>query len=1345
MKFGKQIQGQALSEWHAHYMNYKALKKIINSLDDPCKGQHALTIAAALPDNAANPLNLLDPAASADLASAAAAALSSTGVDPLQSLKANFFYKLERELDRVNSFYLTKEQDTKVRLRTLLEKRRRPTADAVTLRAIMEALWQVQQDLTKLQHYVELNAVGFRKILKKWDKRSKSSTKELYLARQVDIQPCFNRDTLAELTDVVAAQLAELSSMPLSSPGNALAPTAASALVGSTTLVPVDPTFSSSSASSSPWAAPPAPPTGASSSDAAAMVPDPLAELELSLASAVKLAGTAAASSAPASAASLGFSVDEATSRIAQLAAALPATPAGAAVAARVAYRACKASWASALGAEHASVALALLEPLVAACGAGATADDINERTLVHGATLGRSPAMVAAVLKLGVPVDRVDVYGRTGLHYAALAITGGAEADAGIMARAAGGGQQLQSSTAFVSDGVQSREAIAVAISTMLVAAGADPSTPDHDGATPLVYSVVSGCADLVRLLMDAATSTPVVGDDDDHMIVTDSDTTIPQLSAGSAHHLVSLAAEYGHLTITQMLIGRGAPLEPDEGGLHPLHIAAKQGHLELTRLLASHVASVDISDKYYNWSPLFYAAADGHFDCAQALLTHGARASLVDETGWTPLAHALYRGHVRVATLLSEWMEREAAEAASKAATLASAVVVAATGTGLLPSALMNAVTSVAVTAATKAGPIQPIAPSRLLVAPTPPTRADGDPNAMDAGGLDMDAIPSLALPPPILPFRIYGHMYLESKFQVQLHFPASPVELYAQNLASLRLVVSAKPEPPGSIPHTVVVAGGDGSTDSDNGDGAVAFQTPSIHETTLHIDVYPVYGTRAIARGVVLPREMVRALALGIEQGTWTVPLFDGMALVGELSVSYALVAPFAHPRLSVGGAVATYWKTTQVVPGSLTHGGAAAARAAAHASAASAAAPSAPGSVSSLMASPVLPSMLGPSPSTSGVFGGTSNAGTGAAAGAAASSGGLASLITASSLANKYVHIPVQVTRDGVPVVFPSWSVSLPLVDPAMHMTVPVAQLNLAQFVGIGRAGGHAWNPAAIGLHPSASQLAKALRSSFLTLRQVLAAVPRDVALLIELKFQQQTSAPAVAGPIGINGFVNSVLADVYDAAGGARPVVFCSFNRNVCNAVNWKQPNYPVFFNTYAGYPPSADDDTGDADGIASSGVAGERAGDVATARPSAKSASMVDASSSSSSTSTATTAAHASSGKAKGARSTSPPPPSSATTTAATVDRRGGASSMSLKDSIRFAKANNMLGLVCFTRPMLKVPALVQAVKESGLLVATFGDANNVPANIVQQERAGVDGVFADGVLRFTSNAAAGM
>ena len=58
-----------------------------------------------------------------------------------------------------------------------------------------------------------MNATGFRKILKKWDKRSKSTTKELYLARQVDVQPCFNREVVSELSDTAAANVRKLENL----------------------------------------------------------------------------------------------------------------------------------------------------------------------------------------------------------------------------------------------------------------------------------------------------------------------------------------------------------------------------------------------------------------------------------------------------------------------------------------------------------------------------------------------------------------------------------------------------------------------------------------------------------------------------------------------------------------------------------------------------------------------------------------------------------------------------------------------------------------------------------------------------------------------------------------------------------------------------------------------------------------------------------------------------------------------------------------------------------------------------------------------------------------------------
>ena len=60
------------------------------------------------------------------------------------------------------------------------------------------------------QEFVEVNGVGFRKILKKWDKRTKSITKDMYLARQIEIQPCFNRTVLNEMSETATRHFNEL-------------------------------------------------------------------------------------------------------------------------------------------------------------------------------------------------------------------------------------------------------------------------------------------------------------------------------------------------------------------------------------------------------------------------------------------------------------------------------------------------------------------------------------------------------------------------------------------------------------------------------------------------------------------------------------------------------------------------------------------------------------------------------------------------------------------------------------------------------------------------------------------------------------------------------------------------------------------------------------------------------------------------------------------------------------------------------------------------------------------------------------------------------------------------------
>ncbi|KAF9572264.1 hypothetical protein BGW38_008544, partial [Lunasporangiospora selenospora] len=84
--FGKQIQFQQIPEWQNHYMSYKGLKKIINSLIQE-KAQISVTIAATPP-----PGSTITPAT-----------LPEDDYSRfLQSQKAEFFFKLERELEKVN-------------------------------------------------------------------------------------------------------------------------------------------------------------------------------------------------------------------------------------------------------------------------------------------------------------------------------------------------------------------------------------------------------------------------------------------------------------------------------------------------------------------------------------------------------------------------------------------------------------------------------------------------------------------------------------------------------------------------------------------------------------------------------------------------------------------------------------------------------------------------------------------------------------------------------------------------------------------------------------------------------------------------------------------------------------------------------------------------------------------------------------------------------------------------------------------------------------------------------------------------------------------------------------------
>ena len=67
--------------------------------------------------------------------------------------------------------------------------------------------------------------------------------------------------------------------------------------------------------------------------------------------------------------------------------------------------------------------------------------------------------------------------------------------------------------------------------------------------------------------------------------------------------------------------------------------------------------------------------------------------------------------------------------------------------------------------------------------------------------------------------------------------------------------------------------------------------------------------------------------------------------------------------------------------------------------------------------------------------------------------------------------------------------------------------------------------------------------------------------------------------------------------------------------------------------------------------------------------------------------------------------------------------------------AIRFAKFADLLGIVTLSDPVLDAPLLINAVKEQGLLLFTYGGRNNDVKNVDVQRKLGVNAVIVDRIL----------
>ncbi|KAG2205684.1 Glycerophosphoryl diester phosphodiesterase family-domain-containing protein [Mucor mucedo] len=167
MKFGKTLLSNQIPEWSRNYISYKSLKKDIK----------------------------------------AAAAVS---IPPPEEMTTAIFFKLDRELEKVNTFYVYKQAMINRRLWILHEKKLENNNDEKD--ELILALKETRSQINKLMWFAELNSKGFRKILKKLDKKLGLDTQSIYWETKVVVLPFATPSQLRKELNLLAEWILTLTS-----------------------------------------------------------------------------------------------------------------------------------------------------------------------------------------------------------------------------------------------------------------------------------------------------------------------------------------------------------------------------------------------------------------------------------------------------------------------------------------------------------------------------------------------------------------------------------------------------------------------------------------------------------------------------------------------------------------------------------------------------------------------------------------------------------------------------------------------------------------------------------------------------------------------------------------------------------------------------------------------------------------------------------------------------------------------------------------------------------------------------------------------------------------------------
>ncbi|QLQ77868.1 hypothetical protein HG537_0A01150 [Torulaspora globosa] len=598
MKFGKYLEARQLElpEYNSHFIDYKALKKLIKQLAVP------LTQASS---NDHLTLDDID---------------ESTVYQRLQENKASFFFKLERELEKVNSYYLEKESDLKIifdilqtKFNSYRERGQLSSKKSVSYGNILSGFKKFQRDLGNLEQFIELNRTGFAKVLKKWDKRSHSHQKEFYLATVVVVQPIFTSSEVSKLNDATLIILDQLDNVSQEDVPDSYG----SEINRRSTITPTGfiPSLTSRLSCKQLIVGPNTP-----------VVLDLDIEIEnwfLEIVNISKLRDenkkfsllkeffsakmkAVINDAIPQSRIDKGVVLKDCMTKLFLL---LVGSSAIDDVSLHVFYTSTRNKIDLSYCDESDQVfSRRNVFHEAGNCNSHSRIFVLREALIMTSAIQsGDLPFLKKDDLK--VLLNAQDLYLRTPLHYAA---------EFGKL------------------------EFVKLLISSNLLES---VDVLDNHSQTPLILAIINNHIEVVH-----------------ELLVNGHAAAFPDESEFSKPQFAPLivACYHKNYGIAKLILEQGHTLSPklsDAKGLGTLHIVAKEGGpAELIELLVRHGADPNGVDNFNVWTPIFYAIQEGHAETVKVLLKYGARLDITDEQGLGPLYYAIWESHVDVLNVLME-----------------------------------------------------------------------------------------------------------------------------------------------------------------------------------------------------------------------------------------------------------------------------------------------------------------------------------------------------------------------------------------------------------------------------------------------------------------------------------------------------------------------------------------------------------------------------------------------------------------------------------------------------------------------------------------------------------------